>query len=79
MGTFLVKLNDDSEMIVTAGRAACSGDGDVTFEDVDARGNWCPRLTVNADRLESTHAYKVGEDGNRCWVRQPLKGPWWAY
>ncbi|MER5216874.1 hypothetical protein ABT063_41700 [Streptomyces sp. NPDC002838] len=52
MGTFVVKLTDGSEMILTAGRATRTDAGDVAFENVDDRGNWSRACTVKADRLD---------------------------
>ncbi|MGA5442359.1 hypothetical protein ACPCKW_22970 [Streptomyces griseoincarnatus] len=79
MGTFMVKLTDGSEMILTAGRATRTDTGDVAFEDVDARGNWSRTCTIKADRLDSARARKIGEDGIARWVQQSGSGRWWVY
>lgn len=79
MGTFLVKLTDGSEMILTAGRATRTPEGDVAFENVDAHGNWSRTCTVKADQIDSAHVRKIGEDGIARWVQQGGTSRWWAY
>ncbi|MFE5958114.1 hypothetical protein [Streptomyces rubiginosohelvolus] len=79
MGTFLVRMVDGSEMIMTAGRAARRASGEVAFENVDARGNWCAICTIAANLLTHTYVYKVRDDGTAAWDEQPTQGPWWAY
>ncbi|MCC9738463.1 hypothetical protein [Streptomyces sp. MNU89] len=79
MGTFLAKMTDGSEMILTAGRATRSEGGDVAFESVDARGNWSRTCTLRAARLDSVHVRRIGENGVAQWVRQSASGRWWCY
>ncbi len=79
MGTFLMKLTDGSEMILTAGRATRTDSGDVAFESVDARGNWSVICTVKAGRVANAYARKVREDGSTLWEEQTAEGRWWAY
>ncbi|MEU6754898.1 hypothetical protein [Streptomyces sp. NPDC046685] len=79
MATFMVKLADGSEMLLTAGRATRTDDGDVTFEDVDDRGKWSPTCTLKSHRLDSVHVRRIAEDGQARWVKQSDAGHWQAY
>lgn len=79
LGTFLVRLVDGSEMIMTAGRAARRTTGEVAFENVDACGNWCVLCAVPDSLVTRICVYKVRDDGTVAWVEQPARGPWWAY
>ncbi|MBT2415049.1 hypothetical protein J7I94_31680 [Streptomyces sp. ISL-12] len=79
MGLFLLQMSDESEMILTAGRATRTDTGDIGFERVDACGNWSRFCTVAGGQIKAAYARKTDGDGAERWEPQPSTGRWWAY
>ncbi|WP_159027869.1 hypothetical protein [Streptomyces pactum] len=72
-------MSDDSEMILTAGRATRTDTGEVGFERIDARGNRSHFCTIAGGQIKAANARKTDDNGAERWEPQPSTGRWWAY